>query len=123
MKPVMETKRVLVVEDNTDAIAIASAVLSHAGFLVIVVDDGGTACAAAAIHKPDVILLDLHLPNAGGTEIASELHADPRCTEIPIVVITADVAALNMAFTSNVRAVLLKPVQPRAIVESVLAVL
>lgn len=119
----MEPKRVLVVEDDKDAIAIASTVLSHAGFVVIVVEDGAHACEAVVIHKPDIILLDLRLPNEDGEQIATNLHGDPRCSHIPIVVLTADVARRNAAFPPNVRKVVLKPVAPRVVVAMVQAAL
>lgn len=116
-----EQKRVLVVEDDKDALAITSTALSHAGFVVLTVQDGALACAAVVAHEPDVIVLDLILPHTSGREIAAELHTDPRCARIPIVIVTADVSAREAVFPPNVRRVLLKPCEPRVIVKSVSA--
>ena len=118
-----EPQRVLIVEDDRDAIAITSAALLHEGFLVFTVQDGALACAAVVANEPDLILLDLRLPNASGEEIAAELHSDPRCARIPIVIVTADVGARDAVFPPNVRWVILKPCEPREVVAAVTAAL
>lgn len=117
------TPRLLVVDDDRDAVAIHSAMFEFGGFVVVTVDDGADACAAALTHQPDAILLDLHLPHSNGEQIAAALYDDARCTHIPIVVVSADFRALSLTFPPNVRRVLLKPLEPRAVLAAVREVL
>ena len=114
-----EQIRVLIVEDDRDALAIMGTALAHEGFVVFTVQDGALACAAVVSNEPDLVLLDLRLPNASGEEIAAELHSDPRCAHIPIVIVTADVRARDAVFPPNVRWVILKPCEPREVVAGI----
>ena len=116
-----QLKRVLIVEDDADSLAITSAALAYSGFAVFTVQDGAQACGAAVTHRPDLIILDVRLPNTSGDVIAAELHGDGRCAHIPIVVVTADIAALTMRFPPNVRGLLLKPCDPRILIDIALA--
>lgn len=113
----------LVVDDDKDAVEIHRTMLEFGGFVVVTIEDGADACAAALTHQPDAILLDLHLPHSTGAQIAAALHEDPRCVSIPIVVVSADFRALSIMFPPNVRRVLLKPTEPRAVLAAVREVL
>jgi CheY-like chemotaxis protein len=63
-------------------------------------------------HNPDLILLDLHLPDMKGEEVLGELRADPRTCDIPIVVISADATARQIARLrmAGARGYLTKPI-------------
>jgi CheY-like chemotaxis protein len=58
---------------------------------LLVATDGETGLAMAAEHRPDVILLDLHLPGCGGDEVLDTIRHDPALAGTPVVMITADV--------------------------------
>ncbi len=66
-------------------------------------------------HQPDLILLDLHLPDIPGTELLERLQGDPRTAAIPVVVITADAtpAEVQRVRASGVAAYLTKPIDVR----------
>jgi CheY-like chemotaxis protein len=113
-------KRVLIVDDNEDTVVICGAQLTQAGYSVASVNDGARACDAVLVHEPDVILLDFRLPGTSGALIASGLHADPRCSTIPVI-LTADHTARKMEFPPNVRGVLLKPCESDALLSAVSA--
>jgi CheY-like chemotaxis protein len=115
-------KRVLIVDDDADTVIICSAQLTHAGYSVTSVSDGTHACDAARLHMPDVILLDYRLPGIMGSTIAAGLHADPRCSAIPIIVLTADAMARKISFSPNVRGVVLKPCESSKLLKAVSAV-
>lgn len=115
-------KRVLIVDDNRDTLVICGAQLTNAGYLVTAVNDGAQACDAALLHQPDVIVLDFRLPGTSGQEVASGLDADPRCSAIPVIILTADVTARKVRFPPNVRGVVLKPCESRTLIEAVSAV-
>jgi two-component system, cell cycle response regulator DivK len=80
---------VLIVDDNTKNRKLARNVLSAAGFETIDGATGAEAIALAAEHLPDVILMDLRLPDMGGTEAALKLREDERTVRIPVVAMSA----------------------------------
>jgi CheY-like chemotaxis protein len=51
---------------------------------------GGLALDLARLHRPDLVLLDLHLPDIPGEEVLSQLRKEASCRDIPIVVLSAD---------------------------------
>jgi CheY-like chemotaxis protein len=73
--------------------------------------DGSEALAWLACSVPDVIVLDLHLPGAGGTEIYRRIRADARLAKTRIIVSSAD-AQLAETLREDVDLILLKPVSP-----------
>jgi len=83
---------VLIVDDNERNRGLARDVLRAAGLLTIEAADGRECIAVALERRPDVILLDLRLPDMDGTDVARELKSSPGTTEIPIVALTAVVA-------------------------------
>jgi CheY-like chemotaxis protein len=113
--------RVLVVDDDRDALAIVGAALTHAGYIVVYEDVGARAIETAAVSRPAAILLDFRFNDTTGERIAAGLHHDARCSGIPVIVITADVDAVKVSFPPNVRAVLVKPFDPADLVEAVSA--
>jgi two-component system cell cycle response regulator DivK len=80
---------VLVVEDNSDSRIIMQAWLEHAGYRVLLADDGAAAVAAARARRPAVILMDLDLPVMDGGAAASAIKADATTAAIPIIALTA----------------------------------
>jgi CheY-like chemotaxis protein len=80
---------VLVVEDNGDSRVIMQAWLEHAGFRVLLADDGAEAVAAARAAFPAVILMDLDLPVMDGGAAAVAIKADAATAAIPIIALTA----------------------------------
>ena len=117
----MTGKHVLIVDDDADTVVICSAQLTQAGYSVTSVSDGTHACDAARLHAPDVILLDYRLPGTTGSIIASGLNADPRCSAIPVIILTADATARKTRFPPNVRGVVLKPCESRTLIAAVSA--
>ncbi|HUZ77551.1 MAG TPA: response regulator [Chloroflexota bacterium] len=83
------TLRVLAVDDEPAALDLISAVLEPAGFITLRASDGDTAIRLAQDEAPDVILLDLLLPDRSGFEVVRALRANARTADIPILVITA----------------------------------
>lgn len=122
MEPSAPTgQTVLLVEDNEDNRIIYSTVLRHVGFVVIEAGDGLQAIALARSAKPDLILMDISIPELDGWEATRILRADPETQSIPIVALTAHAMAddreraAEIGFTSY----LAKPVEPRAVVAEV----
>jgi len=80
---------VLIVDDNARNRKLARDVLRHAGFEPLEAGTASEAIAAAARHLPDVILMDLRLPDLDGAEAVAVLRAGPRTSGIPVVAMTA----------------------------------
>jgi CheY-like chemotaxis protein len=81
--------RALVVDDDEANRQLLRSVLEKESWIVTEAEDGAAALAAVAEKTPDLILLDLMMPNMDGFEFAERLHRDARFRTIPIVVITA----------------------------------
>ena len=81
--------RVLIVDDNPTNLKLVSFVVRAAGFEVDGANDAPTAHARIAAHRPDVILMDLQLPDTDGLSLARELKADPATRDIAIIAVTA----------------------------------
>lgn len=82
-------KKILVVEDDTDNRRIVAKVLAVEGYDVIEATDGIEALAQARSQLPDMILMDLALPNMDGWEATRQLKGDPKTRAIPVVALTA----------------------------------
>ena len=80
---------VLIVDDNAKNLKLAQDVLRAAGFRTLEAATGAEGIAVAAERLPDVVLLDLRLPDLDGTEVARELRDEPRTAGIPIVALSA----------------------------------
>jgi two-component system, cell cycle response regulator DivK len=80
---------VLIVDDNAKNLKLAGDLLVVAGFRTLTAGTGEEAVALAAEQLPDVILLDLRLPDMDGTDAARLLARDARTASIPVVALTS----------------------------------
>jgi len=80
---------VLIVDDNEKNLRLARDVLQAAGFATLEASTGGDGVAMAAAHAPDVILMDIRLPDMDGVEARRRLEADERTAAIPVVALTS----------------------------------
>src|SRR5262249_42389001 len=86
-----ESPLVLVVDDDARNLKLAQDVLLAAGFRTLVAENGAEAIALAGERVPDVILMDLRLPDMDGTEAARILAGRAGTAEIPVVALSSDV--------------------------------
>jgi two-component system, cell cycle response regulator DivK len=80
---------VLVVEDDDDSRYLMRLELERLGYLVIEAEDGVKAVEMALRDHPDIILMDLTLPEMDGLEATERIRADPEMSEVPIIAVTA----------------------------------
>jgi len=99
----------LIIEDDRDIVALFRHVLDLAGYRTEIVLDGKVAVEHLMSSTPDIVLLDLGLPNISGGEILKLMRADERLRNIPVVVITAS-PHLVETLPATPQLVLIKPV-------------
>jgi len=85
----MPNELVLIVDDNAKNAKLARDVLHLAGFRTVEAGSGGEALALAVEQQPDVILMDIRLPDMDGTDAARRLKDDARTAGIPVVALTS----------------------------------
>lgn len=82
--------RILCVEDNPQNMRLVRKILCSAGYEVIEAVDGNSGIAAAYEQNPDLILMDVNLPDIDGLEATRQLKAAPQISAIPILALTAN---------------------------------
>ena len=85
--------KILYVEDNDDNAYMLKNRLSRAGFTVIVATNGAQGIAMASSEQPDLILMDVTLPDIDGEEATRRIKADPATKQIPVIALTANAMA------------------------------
>ena len=80
--------RVLIVDDNTDALRSMEILLGQLGCDIEAAKDGASALAAAAAYRPEVVLLDIGLPDIDGREVAQRLRRDDSCADALLIAIS-----------------------------------
>jgi PAS domain S-box-containing protein len=114
--------RILHVEDNLANLELVEQVLSRRrGVELQAAMYGGLALELARARRPDLILLDLHLPDMLGTEVFDRLQAEPKTAGIPVVVVSADATPTQVERlrAAGVAAYLTKPIDVRELLDVV----
>ena len=86
-------KKALVVDDNGNNLMLEKDLLEVAGFEVFGAENAADGIAIARKEKPDIIIMDVRLPDMRGTEAARILRQDQATRDIPVVFVTASVMA------------------------------
>lgn len=82
-------KTVLIVEDNELNMKLFNDLLQAHGYVTIGTRHGGEAVDLARRHRPDLILMDIQLPEISGIDVTRRLKADPELKVIPVIAVTA----------------------------------
>jgi two-component system cell cycle response regulator DivK len=85
----MMRKRILVVDDNEDNCQIIRDLLTSFDYEVIEASDGAEGVAMAQSHAPDLILMDIQLPEMDGYEASRRIRAIPELAQVPIIAVTS----------------------------------
>lgn len=82
-------KEILIVEDNEDNRLLAEKILKYYGFKTAITPNGEEALEYCKTHQPDLILMDLSLPDIDGMEVTRLLRKNPSYQQVPIIALTA----------------------------------
>lgn len=106
----VDKRRVLVIDDDLPLRGMLAAALRQHGFQVLLAGDGEEGQRALTIHRPDLVLLDLAMPNVNGWDFLQRLRETGHIGRFPIVVVSAHVRVEPQALLEmGVSAILPKP--------------
>ncbi len=110
--------KILVVDDEPDALELVSFNLKSAGYDVVTAENGAEALKKARLHVPDLILLDVMLPEVDGLEVCKLLRRDAATATIPIIMLTAKAGEIDRVLGLELGAedYVTKPFSPRELV-------
>ena len=113
--------RILIVEDNELNMKLLNDVLEAYGYEVIQAREGGAALTLAKVYRPDLVLMDLQLPDISGLEAVRRLKADEETRGIPVLAVTAFAMAGDERKTleSGCDGYVAKPIMLRPFLETV----
>jgi signal transduction histidine kinase len=105
---------ILVADDNPSNLSLAREVLESAGHRVRIAKDGETAIASVRMEKPDLLLLDVHMPKKDGYEVCAELKAESLYAELPVIFLSGMDEVFNKLRAFEVGGVdyVVKPFKP-----------
>ncbi|MBX3003516.1 MAG: response regulator [Anaerolineales bacterium] len=121
-----QTRKVVCVEDEQEMIDLMRLILSRRGFEVLGANGGVKGLALIRAEKPDIVLLDLMMPEMDGWQVYQQLKADPATEHIPVVVVTAKAQNIDKVLGLHIAKVddyISKPFSLQELVDRVEAVL
>ena len=116
------TKRVVCIEDEPEMIDLVRLILSRKGFQVIGAMGGREGLEVIAREKPDLVLLDLMMPDMDGWEVYQKMKAAEGTRAIPVIVVTAKAQSIDKVLGLHIAKVddyITKPFGPQELLESV----
>lgn len=85
----MTQKTVMIIEDEEDAADLFAEMMRISGFRVLKTSKSAPAIEMMTADKPDIVLLDIMMPEVSGLDILRQMRRDPRLADIPVIVVTA----------------------------------
>lgn len=117
-----EEMRLVCIEDEPEMIDLVRLILGRKGFEVIGANGGVEGLETVRREKPDLILLDLMMPDMDGWEVYQQIKADEELRKIPVVVVTAKAQSIDKVLGLHIAKVddyITKPFGPQELLESV----
>lgn len=121
-----EIKNILCIEDEPEMIDLICLILNRHGFNVQGANGGREGLKKVRKNPPDLILLDLMMPDLDGWEVYQQIKADKKTSHIPVIIITAKAQNIDKVLGLHIAKVddyISKPFSPQALLESVQKVL
>ncbi|HEX2620590.1 MAG TPA: response regulator [Phototrophicaceae bacterium] len=82
--------RILYIEDNPQNMRLVRKILNHAGYTMLEAESGAMGLAAVEHERPDLILMDVNLPDIDGLELTNHIKSIPALSHIPVIALTAN---------------------------------
>jgi DNA-binding response OmpR family regulator len=120
------TKRVVCIEDEPEMIDLVKLILTRKGFQVVGAMGGREGLEMIAREKPDIVLLDLMMPDMDGWEVYQKMKANEATKNTPVIVVTAKAQSIDKVLGLHIAKVddyITKPFGPQELLESVEKVL
>ena len=113
------SKKILIVEDHPDVRRVLTLHLRRVGYEIVEADTGSSAIALTVSEIPDLVLVDLSLPDVSGLEIAKVIKQNPRTAEIPLVGLSgySEREIAPRALEAGMAAYLTKPIETETLVK------
>lgn len=121
-----ERKKVVCIEDEPEMIDLVRLILSRKGFELIGAVGGREGLETVRRVKPDLVLLDLMMPDMDGWEVYQQMKADEELKDIPVIVVTAKAQSIDKVLGLHIAKVddyITKPFGPQELLESVYRIL
>ena len=120
------TKTILCIEDEQEMIDLIRLILSRRGFEILGANGGKEGLEAIRREHPDLVLLDLMMPEMDGWEVYQQMKADSATRDIPVIVVTAKAQSIDKVLGLHIAKVddyIAKPFSPQELLNSVDTVL
>lgn len=114
--------KVVYIEDDADMVKIVEMILRRGNFEFFAAGEGAIGLEIIHRERPDIILLDIMLPDMGGWTVYQKLKADPKLKDIPVIVVTAQDAAIDRILGEHIAKVqvyITKPFSPKELLSSI----
>ncbi len=121
-----QNNRILCIEDEAEMVALIRIILGRKGYEVLGASGGEEGLKKVLETKPDLVLLDLMMPDMDGWEVYQQMKADEKTREIPVVVVTAKAQTIDKVLGLHIAKVddyIAKPFSPEELLASVERVL
>lgn len=119
-------KQILCIEDDREMIDLIALILTRRGFEVKGAIGGAAGLELIHQQKPDLVLLDLMMPEMDGWEVYQQIKADETTRDIPVIVVTAKAQSIDKVLGLHIAKVddyIAKPFSPQELIESIETVL
>jgi two-component system alkaline phosphatase synthesis response regulator PhoP len=111
--------KILLVDDDVDLVKVMSGALESKAYEVIVAYNGQEGLEKARKEKPDLVVLDILMPEADGFTFADQFSKDPALAKIPVLALTSFSESLGQPFPFEVSEYIVKPIKPKDLVAKV----
>lgn len=122
MKEKITGKRILCIEDEAEMIDLIRLILGRRGYEVLGANGGREGIEMIRTEKPDLVLLDLMMPDMDGWEVYQQMKADESTRNIPVIVVTAKAQSIDRVLGLHIAKVddyIAKPFNPQELIASI----
>ena len=113
-----EAPLVLVIDDDPMIVALLTGAFEEEGWRVLSVADGIAGLAAVRRHRPNAVILDIHLPKLDGWAVIGEIKGDPAIAQTPVLIVSVEEERAR-GFSFGACDYMVKPIEPERLIDAV----